>query len=316
MRIGIVGPGAMGCLLAGMLARAGNEVMLLDHEKERVETINRDGLNIEGLGGTFRIKVPATLVPNDLSSNELIINCVKAYDTKTVARVLQIIEPGPHFLTLQNGVGNIEILGETLPKEKILGGITSHGATDLGPGHVRHAGQGDTFIGYGFPETVRDPDANVQLNAIKEMLTQGGFSTQLVPKIENLIWSKLLVNVGINALTALTRLPNGKLLDFYGTQSILEEAVREGLLIGKKKGIEFIYADPLEQVKKVCRLTSSNVSSMLQDVLKKKRTEIDFINGVIKREGEVFGIPVPVNSLLTHLIKTIEESYDQTVKEG
>ena len=121
MRIGIVGPGAMGCLLAGMMARAGNEVMLLDHEKERVEIINRDGLTIEGLGGTFRIKVPATLVPNDLSSNELIINCVKAYDTKTVAQVLQIIEPGPYFLTLQNGVGNIEILGETLPKEKILG---------------------------------------------------------------------------------------------------------------------------------------------------------------------------------------------------
>jgi 2-dehydropantoate 2-reductase len=148
------------------------------------------------------------------------------------------------------------------------------------------------------------------------MLTQSGFVTQLVPKIENLIWSKLLVNVGINALTALTRLPNGKLLDFPGTEEILKEAVQEGLLIGKKKGIEFIYADPLEQVKKVCRLTSSNVSSMLQDVLKKKRTEIDFINGVIRQEGEVLRISVPVNSLLTRLIKTIEESYDQTVKEG
>ena len=316
MRIGIVGPGAMGCLLAGMMARAGNEVMLLDHEKERVEVINRDGLIVEGLGGTFRIKVPATLIPNDLSSDELIINCVKAYDTKTVARVLQIIEPGPYFLTLQNGVGNVEILGETLPKEKILAGITSHGATDLGPGHVRHAGRGDTFIGYGFPETVRDADADIQLNRIKEMLTQSGFVTQLVPKIENLIWSKLLVNVGINALTALTRLPNGKLLDFPGTEEILKEAVQEGLLIGKKKGIEFIYADPLEQVKKVCRLTSSNVSSMLQDVLKKKRTEIDFINGVIMQEGEVLRIPVPVNRLLTRLIKTIEESYDQTVKDG
>ena len=102
------------------MARAGNEVMLLDHEKERVEVINRDGLIVEGLDGTFRIKVPATLVPNDLSSDELIINCVKAYDTKTVARVLQVIEPGPYFLTLQNGVGNVEILGETLRKRKNL----------------------------------------------------------------------------------------------------------------------------------------------------------------------------------------------------
>lgn len=316
MRIGIVGPGAMGCLLAGMMARAGNEVLLLDHLPERVAVINRQGLTIAGLGGTFHLSVPVTLNPKELSPMELIINCVKAYDTGTVARVLQSIEPGPYFLTLQNGVGNIEILGENLPKEKILAGITSHGATDLGPGQVRHAGQGDTFIGYGFRSCGQSPEADVQLNRIKEMLTLAGFVTQVVPDIENLIWSKLLVNVGINALTALTRLSNGKLLDFPGTQSILEEAVQEGLLVGQGKGIAFIYADPLEQVKKVCRLTSANVSSMLQDVLKKKKTEIDFINGVIMREGERLGLPAPVNTLLTRLIKTIEESYGQTVEQG
>jgi 2-dehydropantoate 2-reductase len=305
----------MGCLLAGMIARSGNGVLLLDHEKKRVEIINQHGLTIEGIGETFQIKVPATLNPKELSNCELIINCVKAYDTRTVAMVLQTIAPGPYYLTLQNGVGNVEILGETLPKEKILAGITSHGATDLGPGRVRHAGQGDTFIGYGFSALDRNRNEDNQLKGFKEMLTQAGFETQVVPDIENLIWSKLLINVGINALTALTRLHNGKLLDYPGTRSILEEAVREGLLIGKKKEIKFIYTDPLEQVKKVCRLTSSNVSSMLQDVLKKKKTEVDFINGVIMREGQSRGIPVPVNSLLTRLIKTLEESYDQAVTE-
>ncbi len=316
MKIGIVGPGAMGCLLAGNMVRAGNEVLLLDHEKERAEVINLQGLSIEGIQGAFQVKVPVTLNPLDLSQVELIINCVKAYDTQTVARTLKNIDPGPYFLTLQNGVGNVEHLGEYLPKEKILAGITSHGATDLGPGQVRHAGQGDTFIGYGFPEMDRGPDSDSLLKMIQEMLTQAGFKTQSVPKVQNLIWSKLLINVGINALTALTRLPNGKLLDFPGTQLILEEAVQEGLLVGKKKGIEFIYADPLEQVKKVCRLTGSNVSSMLQDVLKQKRTEIDFINGVIMREGAIYRIPVPINKVLTCLIKTIEESYGQTVCGG
>ena len=101
-----------------------------------------------------------------------------------------------------------------------------------------------------------------------------------------------MINVGINALTALTRLPNGKLIDSPGAKEILDEAVQEGVRIGKKKGIEFIYADPSAQVKKVCQFTSANISSMLQDVLKKKRTEIDFINGVIMREGQRFGIPV------------------------
>jgi 2-dehydropantoate 2-reductase len=316
MKIGIVGPGAMGCLLGGRLARAGNEVILLDHLPERVEIINRQGLFIEGIEGAFQVKVFSTLNPEDLSQAGLIINCVKAYDTRTVAQILQIIHFGPYFLTLQNGVGNVEILGEYLPHERILAGITSHGATDLGPGQVRHAGQGDTFIGYGFAPGEGDPSQNPQLSQVKELLTRAGFVTQLVSKVENLIWSKLLINVGINALTALTRLPNGKLLAFPGTGQILEEAVQEGILVGKKKGIEFIYPDLTAQVKKVCRLTGSNVSSMLQDVLKKKRTEIDFINGVIMREGGLFRIPVPVNTLLTRLIKTIEASYEQTIKEG
>lgn len=313
MRIGVVGPGAMGCLLAGKIAQAGNEVLLLDHLPERAEIINQKGLIIEGLQGTFQIKIPVTLNPGDLLKAELILVCVKAYDTRSVALILKGIGSGPKVLTLQNGVGNVETLGEFLPKEKIIAGITSHGATDLGPGQVRHAGQGDTFIGYGFPQRKGDPEKDPQLIQVKRLLDEVGFFTKVVPKIENLIWSKLLINIGINALTTLTHLPNGKLIEFSGTKEILEEAVQEGIWIGKKKGIEFVYPDPLGQVKKVCQLTSTNISSMLQDALKRKRTEIDFLNGVIVREGQRFGIPVPTNSLLTRLVKTIEESYEQTV---
>ena len=313
MGIGIIGPGAMGCLLAGKIAQAGNEVLLLDHLPERAEIINQKGLIIEGLQGTFRIRVPVTLNPEELSETNLILVCVKAYDTCSVARTLKGIGPGPMVLTLQNGVGNVETLGEFLPEEKIIAGITSHGATDLGPGQVRHAGQGDTFIGYGFPRGESDPEKDPQLGQVKLLLDRAGFFTKAVPKIENLIWSKLLINIGINALTTLTRLPNGKIIEFSGTKEILEEAVREGIEIGRKKGIHFVYPDPLGQVKKVSQLTSTNISSMLQDVLKKKRTEIDFLNGVIVREGQRYGIPVPTNALLTRLIKTIEESYEQTV---
>jgi 2-dehydropantoate 2-reductase len=316
MKIGVVGPGAMGCLLAGKIALSGNEVLILDHMPERVKIINLQGIIIEGLEGSFQVKVPVTLNPADLLQAEIVLVCVKAYDTQTVAQTLQGLGSGPFVLTLQNGVGNVETLGKCLPKERILAGITSHGATDLGPGQVRHAGQGDTFIGYGFPKDDSDLSHDPQLIKVKEVLSEAGFVTQLVPKIENLIWSKLLINIGINALTALTRLPNGKLIEFPGTREILEEAVQEGIWIGKKKGIEFIYPDPLGQVRKVCWLTSANISSMLQDVLKKKRTEIDFINGVIVREGQGYGIPMPVNSLLTCLVKTIEASYGQTVDGG
>ncbi|MEW6188407.1 MAG: 2-dehydropantoate 2-reductase [Thermodesulfobacteriota bacterium] len=313
MKIGVVGPGAMGCLLAGKLALAGNEVVLLDHYPERVRVLNRLGVRIESDNQVVKVKIPVTLDAEVLSSSEVILICVKAYDTLTVARTLQGLAKGPYFLTLQNGVGNIETLGKYLPKKKILGGITSHGATDLGSGRVRHAGRGETFIGFGFDKGKREPRVDQIRDQILERLSQAGFSTRWVPDIENLIWSKLLINIGINALTALTRLPNGKLVEFNGVKEILEEAVREGMEIGLKKGIQFIQADPVAQVKKVCRLTATNVSSMLQDILKKSRTEIDFINGVIVREGRRYGTPVPVNSLLTRLVKTIEQSYAQTV---
>lgn len=313
MKVGVVGPGAMGCLLAGKIAQAGNDVLLLDHRPERVKIIKERGVIIEGLQGNLQVEIPITLHPADLLETELILICVKAYDTQNVARALGHTGDGPFILTLQNGVGNVEILSEFLPKEKIIAGITSHGATDLGFGQVRHAGQGDTFIGYGFPKGEIDPGSDPQLSRVKSLLDESGFITQLVPKIEDLIWSKLLINVGINALTALTHLKNGRIIEFSGTKEIMGEAVQEGIWVGERKGIQFIYPDPLGQVKKVCQLTSNNISSMLQDVIKKKRTEIDFLNGVIVREGQRYGISVPANSLLTRLVKTIEESYGQTV---
>lgn len=314
MKIGVVGPGAMGCLLAGKLALSGNEVILLDHSKERAETINRRGLFIETGPAVEKVRVPATLDPQALSTAECICICVKAYDTRTVAEALHPLPRGPFFLTLQNGVGNVETLGRFLPQAKIIGGITSHGATDLGSGRVRHAGQGDTFIGYGYPRSRKDPQADPFLCRLQEVLGQAGFPTRTVADIRHLIWSKLLINVGINALTALTGLRNGRLLDYPGTRRLLEAAVEEGLQVGRKKGIAFVYPHPVDQVKKVCRRTEANISSMLQDVLKKRRTEVAFINGVIVREGRRLGLPVPVNTLLTALVQTIESSYGETLR--
>ncbi len=311
MKIGIVGPGAMGCLLAGMMARAGLEIMLLDHRPDRAEQIRRQGVRLETGLDEIRVPVAVTLEALDLSGVDLVLICVKAYDTEVVARRLRALDPPPFFLTLQNGVGNVELLGNSLPREKVLAGITSHGATALGPGWVRHAGRGDTFVGSGFGEENEDQGPGVRM--AQYCLTSAGFETRTVPRINPLIWSKLLVNVGINALSALTRLRNGDLLSFPVTEQTLEEAVAEALRVARTKGIELIYDDPLGQVKEVCRSTAPNLSSMLQDVLKEKRTEIDFINGTILREAEKLGIPAPVNALLTRLVQALEQSYSLRV---
>ena len=247
-----------------------------------------------------------------MSGSQLIVLCVKAYDTRTVVENIGNLGSGPLWLTLQNGVGNVEILEEYLSRANILAGITSHGATLLGPGRIRHAGEGDTFIGYAFPGR--------RARRKKRRIFWPSAGSWRLPVLRprssdriEIIWTKLLVNVGINALTALTRLPNGALLDYVETEEILEEAVREAIQVGRAKKVAFTYPDPLERVKKVCQMTRSNISSMLQDILKEKRTEIDFINGVIVREGRKRKIPVPVNTVLTLLVQALEQSYSLRV---
>jgi len=151
------------------------------------------------------------------------------------------------------------------------------------------------------------------MRSIREIFNKVGFETRISRDIKGLIWSKLLINVGINALTAVTRLNNGKLTEFEGTKRILREAVTEATKVAKRKRIKLIYDDPLAKVEAVCEATSANISSMLQDVLRKKRTEIDFLNGVIVRQAQELGIQAPVNSLLVDLVKTIESSYSSTI---
>jgi 2-dehydropantoate 2-reductase len=150
------------------------------------------------------------------------------------------------------------------------------------------------------------------LGPIKEialMLTKAGLETKVSRDIDSVIWSKLVVNVGINALTAITRLKNGELTKHDGTREILRSAVQEAVKVTKRKRIRLAYDDPIQKVESVCKGTAANISSMLQDVLNQKRTEIDFINGAIVRQGKSLGIPVPVNSVLTDLVRTLEAGY-------
>jgi 2-dehydropantoate 2-reductase len=152
------------------------------------------------------------------------------------------------------------------------------------------------------------------MRAIREVFNKVGFECKMSRDIKSLLWSKLIINVGINALSAITRLPNGLLIKYEGTKRILRDAVTEAARIAKRKRIKLIFDDPLAKVEAVCEGTQNNLSSMLQDVLRKKRTEVDFINGVIVRLACELGIEVPTNKFLLDLVKTIESSYAESAK--
>lgn len=310
MRIVIVGPGAMGCLFAALLSKTKEDIWILDRDKERSARINRQGIGVEGVSGSWKVAVKAASDAKEIGGADLVIVCVKSYDTKeAILGAKPLIGDNTKVLTLQNGIGNIEIIGEIAGADKVIGGVTNEGATLLDAGRVRHAGRGDTVIGR------IDGRIPVELRSIREIFNKAGIKAKISRDIKGLLWSKLIINAGINALTAITRLNNGRLIEFEGAREILRDAVTEAVRIAKRKRIRLIYDDPLAKVEAVCEATSPNVSSMLQDVLRKKRTEIDFINGVIVRQGRELGIPVPVNLILVNLVKTIEASYNLAMEK-
>ncbi|WP_028321073.1 ketopantoate reductase family protein [Desulfatiglans anilini] len=308
MKILVVGPGAVGCLFAARFRKAGYEATLLDYRPERADRISREGIRIEGVLGEYRVEVPV-VTPGTPSRPDLALICVKSNQTRQAAEeIADWLPDDGRVLTLQNGLGNFEVLQEVFGAERVLGGITAEGATVLGPGRIRHAGRGDTVIG-------PDPGGDETIERIVEAFRQAGFAVRTAERVDQLIWGKLIVNVGINALTALLRVKNGRLPELPTVARLMDDLVREAVAVASARGIDLPYPDPLGRVMEVCRATADNVASMLQDVLRQRPTEVAHINGAIVREGERCGVPTPVNRALTWLVQGLENSYAERVPD-
>ncbi|MHC1566804.1 MAG: ketopantoate reductase family protein [Candidatus Syntropharchaeia archaeon] len=293
-RIMVMGAGALGSLFGGLLADSGYDVILVGRKKH-VDAINKNGLRISGLTDKI-IDVKASTTPVDA---DLILFTVKSYDTEKAARELRI-EKDTTVLSLQNGMGNEEKIASIIGEEHVLGGITSYGALFVEPGHIKHTGIADTFIGE------LNGEITQRAKKICEMFKNAGIKTEITDNIREKIWEKLVINVGINAPTSICRIKNGMLLEIPEMKWIMEKAVEEAVEVAKRMGIKI--TNPLEKVIDVATKTRENESSMLQDIKKGKRTEIDAINGIIVELGEKFGIPTPVNRTLFSLVKGIEGS--------
>jgi len=302
----VVGPGAMGCLFANRLKRVGHYVTIADYKPERADFINLNGICIEESTGEECVHVP-TVTRRTAKEPDVALICVKANQTKKAAEeVASWIDLQTSILTLQNGLGNLELLEEVFGKGRVLGGVTAEGATLLGPGHAKHAGRGQTIIG-----PAGTPDGPVA--KIVQAFEGAGFDASSSDEVEALIWGKLIVNVGINALTAIIRVKNGQLPAIPGAKTVMERAVQEAVSIAHAKGIHLPYPDPFRRVLEVCGATAENKASMLQDVLAQRITEIQAINGAIVREGKKLGIPTPVNLTLTSLVEAVQDTYDQRI---
>ncbi|MDI9493560.1 MAG: ketopantoate reductase family protein [Bacillota bacterium] len=304
MKIAIIGAGAMGCLYGAKLSTVpGIEIYLLDVWKEHVDAINANGILMEEQGDfiTYR-NVKASTVAEDAGTCDLAVIFVKSTLTSSAVQSNKaVFGPETIALTLQNGLGNIELIKEVVGESNVIAGTTAHGATMLGPGRIRHAGSGKTIIGE------LNGAMTQRIQQIAQTFREAGMETELSDNVYGLVWDKLLVNVGINALTGITKLLNGELLEHPEIVELLEDAVSEGKEVALAQGIKLGFPDPVAHTKDVCKATATNKSSMLQDVLNHKKTEIDIINGAVVREGKKVNIATPVNKTLTNLIKFIEK---------
>jgi 2-dehydropantoate 2-reductase len=312
MRFVIVGPGALGCLVGAKLAEAvagnGDVLWILDHDAKRADHINREGILYEKADRQERQErypVHACADPTVIGRADVLFLCVKSYDLgATLDFCRPLLQPRTLLIFMQNGIGHLDLgdrVGDAIPAF----GSTSEGATSLGAGHTRHAGDGMTFLGF---LDGQDAASNDLLMKTVSRLQAGGLSVSLSDTIRTRLWAKLFVNVGINALTAIHDCKNGELLSIAEVEREMQGAVAEAERLAVAKGIP-IEQDPYQATVAVCRATARNVSSMRQDVLKKRRTEIDAINGAVVREALRYGIATPVNNSLVGRIKKIESDY-------
>ncbi|MBN2108386.1 MAG: 2-dehydropantoate 2-reductase [Deltaproteobacteria bacterium] len=302
MKIVIAGAGAMGCLFAGLLAGSRHELWLLEKDAGKVDAIRSAGLSIEISGAEPAVSMPSiTAYAGDAGIADVLVLLVKAYDTAAaVQAALPVIGPQTTVLTLQNGLGNIEAITRAVPQTLLLAGTTAQGATLLGNGRVRHAGRGETVIGPLVPEGA------VRAHAVQEIFQSAGIPATVAEDIQPVLWGKLLVNAGINALTAIMRVKNGRVGDMEPLQAVMRRAVAEGAAVAQRLGISLPYPDPVVRTTEICCATAENFSSMYQDISLGRRTEIDSINGVIVEYANRLGLPVPVNCMLTRMVHALE----------
>ena len=289
----ILGTGALATLFASRLAASGVGVTMLGTWQAGLAVLQRKGVQVEGEDQTFQLTV--TDDPNLCKGIHFALVLVKSWQTERVARQLTLcLADDGVALTLQNGLGNDSILSSELGPARVMLGVTTLGATLLAPGLVRQGGEGDINL-----------QAHPRLSPLAEMLRRAGFKVTTVEDVRSLIWGKLVVNSAINPLTALLQVKNGELLKYPSVRKLVGYLATETASVAGSLHIPLPFSDPEIAAVEVAKKTGSNISSMLQDVLRGAPTEVEAINGAVVRLAEQKALLVPVNRSVLSLVKAL-----------
>ncbi len=303
MTICVIGAGALGSGFGALLSESGNDVVLLTRRHDQAEELNRRGLMVTQGLATREVRVKATAESSDVGQVELAIVLVKSTQTRAAILGAQaVIGNDTAVLSIQNGLGNEEIIGDIVGADKVLGGRTYVGSIMVAPGHIDLSVQGkETYIGE------LNGEATSRLERICEVFNRAGLATEASSNIIGMMWDKLLVNLPTGALSGITGLPYGELYEIPEIRRCAFEVIREGMAIADELGVVLGERDPevIWQHAGV-GLPPSFKASMLQSLEKGEMTEIDYINGSVARLGLSLGLPTPANDAMIAGIKGIE----------
>jgi len=302
LRVLVLGTGAMGSAVAGLLAhQSRSDVTIAGRWVAALEALRERGVLVETPEGRFASSVSAlTLDEVPGRSYDAVIVLVKSTATADVAPVAARarLELGL-VLTLQNGLGNFELLAAAAGEDNVVAGVAGFGATSLGPGHVR-VFPGSLAIG-------ASPTTALRLAPLATAFARAGMTANISPSRDRVLWTKLAINCAINPVAALHRKPNGQLLAIPEARSAMLEAAAEVARVAAARGTDIgPYAE--DRVLLAAERTAGNLNSMLQDVLRGVPTEIESLNGALVHEAQRLGVPVPVNEHLRDAIRAIDRS--------
>lgn len=306
MKIAVIGAGAMGSLY-GMYLASRHEVTLLDSYRPQVDAVNQNGLTkVEKDNSESNVKIKAALSGTNIGIQDMVIVFVKSIHTFDAMQENKgLIGPDTIVMTLQNGAGNNRDIAKFVPREHIVVGTSSHNSVGLGLAKFFHSGCGPTNIG---PEKQCEEGSRAVAKAA-EALKVCGIEVNVIENIQKILWSKLFVNCGINALCALMQCKIGEVESNPALWKICSRIVYECVLVAEADGTYFDRAEALENVRRVAIADAAGYASMYQDREHKRRTEIDKINGTVVSLAQEHGLDAPYNRMLVDLIHAVEQSY-------
>jgi len=277
-----------------MLARAGHALVMIGRPAT-VQALREAGLRLRSARFDFSVPVAADTDAAALQGCDWVLCCVKSGDSEAAAQQMAPhLAPGTPVLSLQNGVDNAARLQALLPAQPVVAAAVYVAAAMEGPALVRHHGRGDLVLAP-FERSA----------AVVQAFVDAGVPTRVDANVRGALWAKLVLNCAWNGLSAITRLPYGRLLRAHGVEDVLRDLADEALAVARACGVD-VPGDPWQAVLDIARTMPGQPSSTAQDLARGRRTEIEHLNGLVVREGAAHGVPTPANRLVLTLVRLLE----------